>query len=195
MEERWRWGNWLRNEIEEHYSRLRSVDKNWGAPTRIEKHLSLWSCSAGGVWSGPMMHYWECNGFQSKIYHSRWAKCTSIFILRKHYCGLHSTGIFRQRTMNSWGCQRWSLRNNRLEILGCCRPVPQAIGDEEKLMVYWIKHFHSGEPWFLIIDDLGEVSIVKQELLNCDTEHCIRAPIQPESTDNSSKSPICQPSS
>jgi len=43
---------------------------------------------------------------------------------------------------------------------------PQAIGGEEKLMVDQVKHFHPGEAGFLIIDELREISIVKQELLN-----------------------------
>jgi len=73
--------------------------------------------------------------------------------------------------------------------------VPQAIGGEEKLVVNEIKHFHLGEPWLLIINDLGEVSIIKQELLNFGPKLCLRAHIQLVTTVNSSMCPICQPSS
>jgi hypothetical protein len=47
---------------------------------------------------------------------------------------------------------------------------PQAIGGEKELMVDLVKHFHPGEPRFLIIDNLREIRIVKQELLNLDSK-------------------------
>jgi hypothetical protein len=122
-------------------------------------------------------------------------KCTSIFILRQHNCGLHSTGIFRQRTMNSCGYQRQNLRREGLKILGCRWLEPQAIGGEDKLLVNGIKHFHSHEPRLLILNDLGEICIVKQELLNMDPKLSLRAQIQLVTPDNSWTCPICQPSS
>jgi hypothetical protein len=45
---------------------------------------------------------------------------------------------------------------------------PQAIGGEEKFMVDKGKHFHLHEPRLIVIDDLQEISIVKQDLLNLD---------------------------
>jgi len=57
-----------------------------------------------------------------------------------------------------------------------------------------INHFHSSEPWLLIIDDLGEVSIIKPELLVLDLKLSPRAHIQPVTMDNSSMCPICQTS-
>jgi hypothetical protein len=84
----------------------------------------------------------ECSGFQRKICHRGWAKCTLIFIMRNHNCGLLSTSIFRQRTMNSCGYQCQSLWSEKLEILVYCWLSPQANGGEERLMVDEIKHFH-----------------------------------------------------
>jgi len=97
--------------------------------------------------------------------------------------------------MNSCGCQCKSLRSKRLEILWCCWLAPQAIGGEEKLVANGIKHFHSYSPWLLIIHDLGEVSIIKQEMLNLDPKLSLRAHIQPVTTDTSWTYPICPPSS
>jgi len=50
---------------------------------------------------------------------------------------------------------------------------PQAIGGEEKLMEGLVKHFHPPEPRLLLIDDLQEINIVKQELLNLDLKLCL----------------------
>jgi len=58
-----------------------------------------------------------------------------------------------------------------------------------------MKHFHSCGPWLLIMDNLGELSIIKQELLNLDPKLSLRAHIQPVTTGNSSTCPICQLSS
>jgi len=52
----------------------------------------------------------------------------------------------------------------------------------------------TSEPRLLIIDDLGQVSIIKQVLLNLDPKLSLRAHIQPVTTDNSSMGPCCQPS-
>jgi len=162
-----------------------------GALTRIDECLCSWSCAPeegrgdGGV-KRPLMCDWLCSGLLSTIVPRGWAKCTLIFILRKRNCGLLSTGVFRQCIINSCGCQRKSMRNKKLEIRWCCWLAPQAIGSEEKLVVNGIKHFYLGEPWLLIIDDLGEVSIIKQELSNLDLKLTLRAHIPPVSTDNSS---------
>jgi hypothetical protein len=51
------------------------------------------------------------------------------------------------------------------------------------------------EPRLLIIDHLGEVSIIKPELLNLYPKLSHRAHIDPGTTDNSLTCPICQPSS
>jgi hypothetical protein len=51
-----------------------------------------------------------------------------------------------------------------LKELRCGGLLPQAVGSEEKLMIHKFKHFHPCVPQFLIIDDLQEISIVKQEL-------------------------------
>ena len=85
-----------------------------------------------------------------------------------------------------WGARGWKYWDWQ---------VPQAIGGEEKLVVNEIKNFHSREPWLLVIDDSGKVSIIKQELLNLDRKLSLRAHIEPATTDNSSTCPICQPSS
>jgi hypothetical protein len=53
--------------------------------------------------------------------------------------------------------------------------VPQAIGGEEKLLENLIKHVHLGKPWFLIINDLGEIFIVKQEVSNQDPKLSLSA--------------------
>jgi len=121
-------------------------------------------------------------------------KCSSIYILSKHNCGLLSSGIFRQRTMNHCGYQRHILRREGLEILGCRWLAPQAIGPEEKLLVNEIKHFHSCEPRFLILNNIGEISIVKQELLNLDPKFNLRAQIELVTPDRGLTWPICQPS-
>jgi hypothetical protein len=96
--------------------------------------------------------------------------------------------------MNSCGYQRYSLRSEGLEILGCRWLAPQAIGGEEKLVVNEIKHFHSREPRLLILNDLGEICIVKQELLNLDLKRSLRLQIQLVTPDNSSTCPISHPS-
>ena len=168
-----------------------------GAPTKVEERLFSRCCAAGGGGRGamrPLICDWLCSCSKSKIDHRGWAKCTLIFILRKHNWGILSTGVFRQHPMNRCGCQRYRLRSKRLEILGWCWLAPQAIGGEEKLVVNEIKQFHSRETWLLIIDDLGEVSIIKQQLLNLDPKFSLRAHIQPVTSDNSSRCPICQQS-
>jgi len=73
--------------------------------------------------------------------------------------------------------------------------APQAIGSEETLEVNEIKHFHLGEPWHLIMDDLGVVSIIKQVLFNLDPKFNVRAHVQLVTLDNSSTCAICQLSS
>ena len=82
-----------------------------------------------------------------------------------------------------------------LMILGCRWLAPQAIGREEKLMVNEIKHFHSCEHWFFILNDLGGICIVKQELFNLNPKLTLRAPIQLVNLDNSSMYPIWKLSS
>ena len=77
-------------------------------------------------------------------------------------------------------------------MLGCRRLEPQAIGGEEKLVVNEIKHFHSREQRFLLLNDLQEICIVKQKLLNLDPKLGLRVQIQLVTTDNSSTCPICQ---
>jgi len=62
-------------------------------------------------------------------------------------------------------------------------------------MLNEIKNFHSREPRLLIIHDLGEVSIIKQELFNLDQKLRLRAHIQPVTSENSLTCPICQLSS
>jgi hypothetical protein len=57
-----------------------------------------------------------------------------------------------------------------LKELRCGRLTPQDIGGEENLMTYLVKHFHPHEPGHFIIDDLREISIIKQELLNLDSK-------------------------
>jgi hypothetical protein len=57
-----------------------------------------------------------------------------------------------------------------------------------------IKYFHSRKPRLLIINHLGEVSIIKQELLNLELKFSLRAYIQSVTPDNCSTYPICQPS-
>ena len=148
--------------ISKRHSRLRSADEDWEVPIIPEEHHQ------GGVWSSPTMcNYNECNGICSNsIYHRGRAKFTSIFILRKYNCNLLASGILRQRTMNSCSHKGKCLRCERLKKLRCGRLSPQAIGGEEKLMVEQVKHFHLHELGFLIIDDLWEISIVKQELRN-----------------------------
>jgi len=56
-----------------------------------------------------------------------------------------------------------------------------------------IKHFHSAESWFLIINDLGGICIVKQELFNRDRKISLRAQVQLETMDTSSTCPMFQP--
>jgi len=127
-EECWKRRNWLWNEIEERQSRLGSADGDWGATMLAE------FCHRG-YQAAQRCAIDECSGYQSTIDHWGWAKCTSIFILRKHNCGLLSTAILRQCTMTSCRCQRKRLQSEMLEMLECCNLVPQAIGGEEKLMV------------------------------------------------------------
>jgi hypothetical protein len=62
-------------------------------------------------------------------------------------------------------------------------------------MVTDIKHFHLGEQWFRIIDNLEELFITKQVCLNLDQKLSLRAQIRWVTTHNCSMSPICQPSS
>jgi hypothetical protein len=64
--------------------------------------------------------------------------------------------------MGSCGYQRLSLWSEGMEILGCRWLAPQVFGHEEKLVVNEIKHFHSGERRFLILNDLGEICIINQ---------------------------------
>jgi len=92
------------NEIWKRHSRLRSADWDWGPSIIAEEYH--WG--GGGVSSRPTMcNCDECNGICSNsIYHHGRAKFTSIFILRKHNCNLLSSGILRQRTMNSCGHKR-----------------------------------------------------------------------------------------
>jgi len=49
MEEHWERRNWLRNEIEEVQSRLRSSNENWGVPILLQLRHRWWGA---GVWSG-----------------------------------------------------------------------------------------------------------------------------------------------
>jgi len=97
--------------------------------------------------------------------------------------------------MNSCGYLYLSLQSKRLDTLGCYRLAHHSIGSEEKLMVTEIKHFNLGEQWFLIIDNLEEICINKQEHLNLDQKLSLRAQIQRVTTDNCSMFPICQLSS
>jgi len=103
-----RWSTWvlmvMQNEIEGRKSRPRSADGDWGAPNIADEHHWV-----GGM--KPRHHvqfeFDECNGFgRNAICHRGRAKFTSIFILRKHNCTLLSSGILRQRTMNSCGHKR-----------------------------------------------------------------------------------------
>jgi len=80
------------------------VKKEWGVPTGSDERLSLQSCTAGGFQAACDCVIDECSGLQSNIYHRGWAICTLMFILRNQYCGLNSTGIFKQCTMNSCSC-------------------------------------------------------------------------------------------
>ena len=137
----------------------------------------------------------KCSGFRSKICDGGWTQRTSIFILGNHNCGLHSSGILRKHTVNSCGYQRKRQRSERLEILRCRWLAPQAIPGQEKLMVNEIKHFHSCEPQCLIINDLGEIGVVHQELLNLNRRLSLRAQIQLVTLNNSVRCPICQLSS
>jgi len=73
--------------------------------------------------------------------------------------------------------------------------APQAIGGEEKLMLNEVKHFHSGQLWFLVINDLGDIRNFRKELLNLDLKLSLSAQIELIMTDNSSTCPICQLSS
>jgi len=50
---------------------------------------------------------------------------------------------------------------------------PQAIGGKENPMVDYVKHFHAREPGLLVLDDLREISIVKQELLDLDLKRSL----------------------
>jgi len=71
--------------------------------------------------------------------------------------------------------------------------APQDIDSEGKLVVNFIRHIHSVEPGFLIVNDLRELCIVEQKLLNLDPKLSLRAHIQLVTTDNSWTCPICQP--
>jgi len=44
--------------------------------------------------------------------------------------------------------------------------VTQSFGGEEQLMIDYVKNFHPREPGLFIIDNLREISIIKQEFLN-----------------------------
>jgi hypothetical protein len=57
-----------------------------------------------------------------------------------------------------------------LKELRCGRLSPQAIGGEEKFVKDKGKHFQPREPRLIVIDDLQEISIVKQDLLNLDSK-------------------------
>ena len=79
-------------------------------------------------------------------------------------------------------------------MLGCHRLTPQGIGCEEKLVIDSIKDFHWGELQFVIINDLAEICIIKQELINLDLKLIYRPHIQLVTKENCSTCPICQPS-
>jgi len=136
-----------------------------------------------------------CRSFWSEIQHRGCAQCTAIFILRKHNCGLLSTGIFRQQTMNRYSCQHYGLRSEMLEAMGYGRQELWAISSEKVLIVNIIKHFRSGEPWIPIIHHCWEILIIEQELLNLDPKLILWAQIQLLGTHNISMCPICKPSS
>jgi len=72
--------------------------------------------------------------------------------------------------MNSCGNKRKCLRCEWLKERRCGGLLPQAVGGEEKLMIDQVNHFHPRVPRFLIIDDLPEISIVKQELPNLNSK-------------------------
>jgi len=87
------------NHLSKRQCRLRSANRDWGAPLLAEKHHR-----GGGVWSSPPCVLDECSGFCSNtIYYCGRAKFTSIFILRTHNRYLLSSGILRKRKMNSCG--------------------------------------------------------------------------------------------
>ena len=62
------------------------------------------------------------------------------------------------------------MRCDRLKELQYGQLAPQVIGGEESWMVDYVKLVYAHEPGLLIIDDLREISIVKQELLNLDSK-------------------------
>jgi len=70
--------------------------------------------------------------------------------------------------------------------------LPQAIGGEELQMVDYIKQFYRREPWFLVIDDLREISIVQQELPKLDSMIGLWSQIQQVTMDNCWMSSIYQ---
>lgn len=82
-----------------------------------------------------------------------------------------------------------------MEIMGCSRLAPQTIGGEGKLPVNWIKHFLSAELQFVIIHDLGVISIIKYKLLCCDLKFSLRVQMQLVGTHNSMTCTMCQPCS
>jgi len=95
---------WVPTWIEERQWGLKSVKGDWGVPIIPDEHH--W----GGGLKEPhhvQFEFDECNGFgRNAICHRGRAKFTSIFILKKHNCNLLSSGILRQRTMNSYGQRR-----------------------------------------------------------------------------------------
>jgi len=135
----------------------------------------------------------ECDGFGSNaIYHRGRAEFTSIFILRKLNCDPLSSGILRQRTMNTCGHKHECLHCRRLKKLRCGQLSSQAIGGEEKPMVDKFKNFHPCERGLRIIDDLGEISIIEQVILDFDSKLSLGSQIQPVTVDSTSMSSICQ---
>jgi len=73
-----------------------------------------------------------------------------------------------------------------LEILDCNRLAPQVICGEEKLIINWIKHFHSDEPCFHIIYNLQEISIVEWDHVIMDLTQSLKIEIELVPSDNSS---------
>jgi len=152
---------------------IQTEERRWGLRSTYYSGGEPWG---GGLWNSPPCVIDECSGFCSnRIHHRGRAKFSSIFILRKHNCNFLSSGILRQHTMNSCGHKRKCLWCKQLKELRCCQLSPQSIGGEEKLMVDYVKHFHPCEPGLLVIDDLWEISIIKQEPRNLDSKLSLRS--------------------
>jgi len=141
-----------------------------------------------------MDHKWVVDvrsGFQGKIFHWGWAKCTAIFILRKQNCSLLSRGKFRHCVMNSYSCLHYSLWSKRLRVLVCGRLAPQAINNDIELIVNSIHNVQLGEPLFHIRHDLWEINIVQEEIHHLNLKLGNTPHLWQASRDNSSIMFIC----